>query len=418
MKWSVVSLRDIADIEMGQSPPGVTYNDRGDGLPFFQGKADFGDVHPTVRKWCSAPTRVAEVGDILLSVRAPVGPVNVARERCCIGRGLAAIRSRPPHVRQDYLRVFFKYVAPSLAAIGQGSTFAAIGRPDLENVTLPLPPISEQTRIADILNQADALRRRRAEADQKTERILSALFKSMFGEPTTNPKGWDVVELGDLSTKITSGSRGWSERTGRGDALFVRTQDIRDGRILADLLSVDPPSGAEAERTRLSQGDVAITITGEVGKAAVFRDWDREVYVSQHVALVRPKPTLHAEYLTAVVNLGGGSVPYLARVQYGQTKPGLGFRELRTAPIPVPPIELQERFAVYAQRIFAFQDKQRYLRRCLEKLWATLLGEAFSGRLTAKWREGHMRELLAEMELQAATIQAPRQEALRCVSGK
>lgn len=138
----------------------------------------------------------------------------------------------------------------------------------------------------------------------------------------------------------------------------------------------------------------------------MFRDWDREVYVSQHVALVRPRPTLHAEYLTAVVNLGGGSVPYLARLQYGQTKPGLGFRELRTAAIPVPPIKLQERFALYAQRLFVFQDKQCYLRRCLEKLWATLLGETFSSRLTAKWREEHMKELLAEMELQAGAIQA------------
>ena len=90
--WEVQSLGDCFDLTMGQSPPGSTYNDDGNGLPFFQGSTDFGPRYPENRKFCTAPTRVAQADDTLVSVRAPVGAINMAWERCCIGRGVAALR--------------------------------------------------------------------------------------------------------------------------------------------------------------------------------------------------------------------------------------------------------------------------------------------------------------------------------------
>jgi len=90
--WGVGTLGDLCDINMGQSPPGTTYNEIGDGLPFYQGITDFGFRFPSRRVYCTAPTRFAEEGDVLLSVRAPVGSLNVADERCAIGRGVAALR--------------------------------------------------------------------------------------------------------------------------------------------------------------------------------------------------------------------------------------------------------------------------------------------------------------------------------------
>ncbi|MFN8618249.1 MAG: restriction endonuclease subunit S [Dehalococcoidia bacterium] len=92
--WQVGRLDDIADVTMGQSPLGDTYNEARDGLPFYQGTRDFGWRFPAHRVWCNAPTRLAEAGDSLLSVRAPVGELNVARERCAVGRGVAAVRPR------------------------------------------------------------------------------------------------------------------------------------------------------------------------------------------------------------------------------------------------------------------------------------------------------------------------------------
>jgi len=89
--WSRVKLPEIANITMGQSPPGSTYNPNGAGLPFFQGKADFGQRFPTIRVWCTELRKTANKGDVLISVRAPVGPTNIAEQKCIIGRGLAAI---------------------------------------------------------------------------------------------------------------------------------------------------------------------------------------------------------------------------------------------------------------------------------------------------------------------------------------
>lgn len=84
-------LTEYCTINMGQSPDSKTYNTQGNGLPFYQGNADFGETHPVTRVWCSAPVKVAADGDILISVRAPIGAMNMAVERCCIGRGLAAL---------------------------------------------------------------------------------------------------------------------------------------------------------------------------------------------------------------------------------------------------------------------------------------------------------------------------------------
>ncbi|MCK4604345.1 MAG: restriction endonuclease subunit S, partial [Deltaproteobacteria bacterium] len=92
--WKYKKLGDenYFKVIMGQSPPSKTYNFEEIGLPFFQGKAEFGKMFPMPKKYCSEPTRIAEKNDVLISVRAPVGPTNLANTRCCIGRGLAAIR--------------------------------------------------------------------------------------------------------------------------------------------------------------------------------------------------------------------------------------------------------------------------------------------------------------------------------------
>jgi type I restriction enzyme S subunit len=127
-RWPQKKLFEIAQVMMGQSPPGETYNARGEGLPFFQGKAEFGDVYPTPGKWCSEPLKIAEPGDILLSVRAPVGPTNIVHVKSCIGRGLAAIRANQGLILPSLLLYFFKAYEQSIAQLGVGSTFNAIGK--------------------------------------------------------------------------------------------------------------------------------------------------------------------------------------------------------------------------------------------------------------------------------------------------
>src|SRR5882724_6054176 len=93
-RWTSARLDEVCDVILGQSPSGDTYNTTRQGLPFYQGKTEFGDLYPTPRKWCSKPAKIAVRDDVLISVRAPVGPTNLCREKSCIGRGLAAIRAK------------------------------------------------------------------------------------------------------------------------------------------------------------------------------------------------------------------------------------------------------------------------------------------------------------------------------------
>ena len=148
--WEIKRLDEIADVVMGQSPPGSSYNEHGEGQPFFQGKTEFGEVHPTVRKYTTAGTKFAKAGDILMSVRAPVGPTNIADIDCVIGRGLAAIRAKSV-VSQSYLRWTLKHLEIDIQSKGTGTTFDAITGETLRGTLIALPPLAEQEEIVEIL---------------------------------------------------------------------------------------------------------------------------------------------------------------------------------------------------------------------------------------------------------------------------
>lgn len=176
-----VQLGQVGEIIMGQSPPGETYNEHGDGLPFFQGVADFNYRHPTPRVFCTAPSRIALPGDILLSVRAPIGRVNIADCTCAIGRGLAIIR---PKAQKDgrYLEFVLRMLEPTWHLIeGGGSVFGNATRRDLETLRIPWHENAcERHAIAHILGTLDdkiELNRRMSET---LEAMARALFKAWF----------------------------------------------------------------------------------------------------------------------------------------------------------------------------------------------------------------------------------------------
>lgn len=150
ISWLDVKLDDIAIIIQGQSPPSSTYNDEQIGLPFFQGKAEFTDLHPVVKVWCKAPTKIAEPNDILLSVRAPVGSTNLANVKCGIGRGLSAIRYQYAH---KFVFYYLRLIERELDKRGTGTTFKAISGDVVRNTHIPLPPLNEQNRIVDKLDE-------------------------------------------------------------------------------------------------------------------------------------------------------------------------------------------------------------------------------------------------------------------------
>ena len=179
-EWGVVRLRDknIVEITMGQSPPSSTYNDEGNGMPFLQGKAEFREIYPIPKKYTTQPLKVAEKRNILISVRAPVGDVNLAPCKICIGRGLAAIKFKKG--TNIFYFYWFQKIKSQIENIGKGSTFEAITKNDLENFYVPFPPPPEQQKIAEILSTIDKklkLERRRKE---KFERIKKSLMEVLL----------------------------------------------------------------------------------------------------------------------------------------------------------------------------------------------------------------------------------------------
>lgn len=148
-------LYEIANITMGQSPNSESYNDSADGTPFFQGKADYGDKYTIVKHWTNQPSKLAYKGDVLMSVRAPVGPVNIASCDCCIGRGLCSITAKDGLTNNEFLFNALNTIQEEIASKGTGSTFKAITKNDVYNIELPLGSFELQNKFAQIVEQID-----------------------------------------------------------------------------------------------------------------------------------------------------------------------------------------------------------------------------------------------------------------------
>ena len=207
--WEWTRIGSAAYVEMGQSPPSEHYNRAGHGIPFFQGKADFGKRYPTARYWCTQPKKHAAQGDILISVRAPVGPTNVASEPCCIGRGLAALRSHNGIDRNFLLRCLEAF-EHELAALGFGTTFIAINKNQLTGFVIPLPPLAEQHRIVakvdELMALCDRLEAARTEREATRGRMAAAsLVRLNDPDPDTvvfrNHAAFALENLTPLTTR-------------------------------------------------------------------------------------------------------------------------------------------------------------------------------------------------------------------------
>lgn len=402
MKWPVVKLDDVALIQMGQSPPGNTYNQNGDGLPFFQGKTDFGYNSPNVRMWCNEPVRIAEKGDVLLSVRAPVGPTNIADRRCCIGRGLSAIRSFDKTIlQQDFIRWFFKFIEPMLSLNGYGSTFNAIKVNDIRGIRVPLPTILEQQKIVDLLDQADMLRRKRSEADEKASRIIPALFYKMFGDPVVNLQGFEKKPLKQFGAKVRYGL-GQPPKIEEAGVPLIRATNISRGTISKkNLIYVNPEDIPTGKNAILKRDEVIVVrsgaYTGDV--AQITEEW--EGCIAGYDLIITPSNKLSAEFLEAYLLTPFIQKGYFNNLKARAGQPHLNSNQLEETPVPDVPFRIQVNFSKKVESIRILRKQNEKINRIIQKIFNNLLHQAFTGDLTAKWREAHMKELLEEMEIQA-----------------
>ena len=181
---NIKKLKDITDITLGQSPPSSSYNTNKDGLPFFQGKAEFGKLYPTPIKYCSEPKKRALKGDVLISVRAPVGDVNLSPGECAIGRGLASIRPNKDYILLNILLYFLQYKKNYFIGKSTGTTFQAISGDVIKNCEINLPPLSIQKKIVTKIDTLFAKVDSGARLIERTQKLLEqcrqSILKSAF----------------------------------------------------------------------------------------------------------------------------------------------------------------------------------------------------------------------------------------------
>ena len=264
-------LGDICSINMGQSPDSSTYNEERIGLPFFQGNADFGTLHPSVRIWCSTPVKIAKQNDILISVRAPIGALNIADMECCIGRGLAALTVNPAICEQKYVWYGLESKVEELISKGTGSTFKAISKSILLDTELPIPCLTEQVHIAAVLDKVSELIDLRKQQLAKLDELVKARFVEMFGDPV-HPACSKllgeaaILERGRFSLRPRNDPRYYG-----GEYPFIQTGDIANcGHRLSEYRQTLNEKGIHVSK-KFDAGTIAIAIVGAtIGATAIL----------------------------------------------------------------------------------------------------------------------------------------------------
>jgi type I restriction enzyme S subunit len=388
-------LADVAQIIMGQSPPSSTYNTVGEGMPFYQGKADFGDMYPTPRVYCTQPSRIAEPGDILISVRAPVGPTNISRERSAIGRGISAIRVGKS-LDRDFLLYFLRFYEPELAKAGTGSTFAAIAREDLETIRLPLPPLAEQKRIASLLARADRLRQLRRTANALADSLLQSVFLEMFGNIDKNPKHFPEVTLEEIASKtkfgIVDGPFGShlkaEEYTNTG-VRVIRVNNIKPNRFnFEDIRYISTEKYEAIKRSTVRPNDIIMAKVGNtIGKACVFpKEIEFAVLTANVCKITVDSKFANPVFLSYQMNFD--VIQERIKNLSGDTaKPMINIPRLKELKLLLPPLALQEEFAriVGAERrsartgVESLRARMAEAERQAQNLFESLLAQSFGG---------------------------------------
>jgi len=412
--WATVRLPDVAELVMGQSPPSTTYNTEQRGLPFFQGKAEFGELYPTPRKFCDTPGKIAEPDDILMTIRAPVGPTNLCATRSCIGRGLAAIRARG-EVPPLYLLYFFRSIEEWLSRQGTGSTFTAINKDNLSSIELPLAPLAEQRRIVGklelLLGKVSSSQQRLSRVPGLLKRFRqSVLAAACSGKLTadwreenenspidslteadipvdfpTLPESWSWTTLESVCINVVDCPHSTPKWTDVGK-LCIRTTNFRPGLLdLSEVRFVSPATFKERiERLRPEPGDIVYSREGGILGIACQIPPGVELCLGQRMMLFRVR-----EEYTATLLMHWLNSPIIAlRVQEltgGSASPHLNVRDIRAFPTPVPPLSEQQEIVRRVEKLFAFADqieaRLRQAQTHVDRLTQSLLGKAFRGEL-------------------------------------
>lgn len=380
-------LKECCTLIAGQSPKSKYYNTEGVGVPFFQGKADFGDLYPTIRVYCSQPIKLAEKNDILLSVRAPVGSTNLSPGVVCIGRGLTAVRPND-NLNLKYLLYFFRHFEKLIQQKGKGTTFTAITQDVLKNIEIPLPPLSEQERIVSRIEELFSAIDKGVATLHTLQRQLAVYRQAVLKEAFSTLDGIDTVLKDVIMEKPRNGysPKEVSYETPYKKLTLTSTTGgiFKDGYYkYVDLdISKDSYLWVRYEDILIQRSN-----TREyVGTAAIYRGKDCQYVYPDLMMKCHVKPEHNPEFI--LYQLQSATVKAYFRKHATGTAgnmPKINQSTVMNTPITLVPIEQQNITVSKIESHLSLCDKIEQIvdqsLRQAEALRQSILRQAFSGEL-------------------------------------
>lgn len=387
--WNNKRLEEVCTIIAGQSPDSKYYNQDGAGIPFFQGKADFGSLYPTIRIYCSQPHKIAEKGDILLSVRAPVGPTNLAPCRVCIGRGLTAIRPNE-ELLTKFVLLFFRYYEAQLEQQGGGTTFKAITQATVKSIKIPVPSLDEQERIvakteelfSDLDNGVATLKRAKTQVAFYRQAAISSTFPKLTANTQVK-----LDEIAEISSGITKG------RKLPGDGVislpYLRVANVQNGYLNLDDVKEIELKAEEKERFLLHIDDILYTEGGDrdkLGRGTIWRGEIPQCVHQNHIFKARPnKQKVLPQYLAYWSMSTDARNYFYAKGKQSVNLASINKTVLSNLPVPLPTIDVQK---LIVQDIESISTSCAAIERTISKalqqassLRQSILKKAFEGEL-------------------------------------
>jgi len=328
----------------------------------------------------SCSTKILPKGSILFSSRAPIGHCAITAFPLCTNQGFKSII---PNAKLDSVYGYFalRFLTSEIVSLGRGATFAEVSKEIIENFRIPLPPLTEQKRIAAICTKADRLRRTRRYALELSDTYLRSVFLEMFGDPVENPKGWDKGELGDVILSAKDGPH-VSPNYSNSGIPFLSTRNVKKGQLIwEDLKYISYEDVKEHwKKCKPERGDILYTKGGTTGIAKAI-DFDKDIAVWVHIAVLKlRKDVVNSLWLENMLN-SDFCYKQSQELTFGIVNRDLGLQRMPKIKIYIPPRSLQEKFAAIVQKSDRIRAQQREALRQAEHLFQTLLHRAFRGEL-------------------------------------
>jgi len=360
--WKTVTLGDIAEIIMGQSPAGETCNEIGTGVPLLNGPTEFEDFHPKPVQYTTDPRKFSKVGDILFCVRgSTTGRMNWADQEYAIGRGLAAIRYKKGKEFHPFLKGIIDYYLPYLLTEATGSTFPNVSSQQLNNLVVEVPPLPTQRRIADILSALDE----KIEFNRQTNVTLEAIAQSIFREWFVEfnfpgamgklseselgeiPEGWKVCTLESISKRITDGAHGSPKSVDAGYPM-ASVKDMRTWGIdLESCRKISKEDYLQLVRSDCKplKNDILIAKDGSYLKHIFVTQEEVDLVVLSSIAILRPNEQIVNPYVLSYILKQQSVLERMRNYVSGAVIQRIVIKDFKKFKVVLPPFELQQQWA-------------------------------------------------------------------------